>query len=755
MSKRTESRDAARAGMGRTIGRSAAFAAAACALALAASAAGGERAVNELAKLTDPDGFEWDHFGSHVAVDGDVAVVGAPGAGSTGLAFVFRFDGAEWVLEARLEPKDTEFADDFGCGVAIEGDTILVGDWHHSELGNAAGAAYIFTFDGSEWTEEAKLQALDAGWYDYFGYAVALAGDVVIIGAPEDDDLGESSGSVYVFRPAGGAWEQKAKLHASDGQTNYCFGRAVAVSGDRFIAGGRQKYGDGTAGYVFRFDGESWLEEAILLPEEVVPDDMYGACVAIDGNVALVSASGDPDGAKIGAVYVFRHDGASWNEETKLLSGEGAEGDRFGSSVAVHNETIVIGANSDDEYGEDSGSAYAFTHDGAEWLHHSKLLPSDGAPDARFGGDVAISGDLVLVGAPGDDDHGENSGSAYIFSASQPDEDCNENGVPDYLDIANGTSQDCNENAIPDECDLADGTSEDCNGNDIPDECDIADLMSWDCNQNGIPDECDIASGYSEDVNGDGIPDECLPPGEGGVIPLLQTRTLHVRASDLNAECQKEEFDEALDFSPYENSISVTCGCGHGSASQDSYVRRADIHAVGSAHATGAGGGGSDCSGMGQSVYQVVFGAPYAESTLLSGQISVQMSLGGDPYPVESRVALLDFDEQTLFEVELISEEETTIKFHESVDLEEGMTYSVRAEAYVVGATWGFADGTAEFVVELNALGDVDGYWDVDTADLLALLAAWGPNEGHPADFNGDGTVNTQDLLTLLGNWGP
>jgi hypothetical protein len=255
-------------------------------------------------------------------------------------------------------------------------------------------------------------------------------------------------------------------------------------------------------------------------------------------------------------------------------------------------------------------------------------------------------------------------------------------------------------------------------------------------------------------VNGDGVPDECLPPGEWGVVALMQDRTLYVRADDAYEGCDEEDFDEALDFSPYQNALSVVCGCGEGEASQDSYIERMNVRAGGAASGHGAGGGGHDCRGWGESIYRVVFGAPYAESALLSGRISVEMSAYPYPIPLESRVELFDADEHLLYQIELVSEDEATIEFHEIVDLDRAAAYLLRAEANVT-AIGESAYGMAEFDLELSALGDVDGDWDVDSADLLALLGAWGPNEDHPADFDGDGLVNTADLLALLGNWGP
>ena len=216
----------------------------------------------------------------------------------------------------------------------------------------------------------------------------------------------------------------------------------------------------------------------------------------------------------------------------KLLANDGAMGDHFGISVAISGSTAIVGADEDDDNGEESGSAYLF--DTTTGLQIAKLLPDDGAAFDGFGRSVAIGGaagnEIAIVGAMRDDDNGEDSGSAYLFDAAcvcdDPEVcDCNDNGVPDDCDIANGTSTDCNANRVPDECepfedcndngvfdacDIADGISIDCNANGVPDDCDLADGTSADCNRNGVPDECDIDNG-AEDCNGDGIPDSCQP----------------------------------------------------------------------------------------------------------------------------------------------------------------------------------------------------------------------------------------------------
>jgi hypothetical protein len=156
-------------------------------------------------ELIGSDTTNYDRFGWSVSVSGTVALVGAPrhdqpGSPDAGSAYVFRFDGTRWVEEQELTASDAAAYDDFGYSVSVSGDLALVG----AELADsggvvAAGAAYVFRFDGTRWVEEQKLTALDAAADDEFGSSVTIDGDTIVIGSPLDDDAGISSGSAYVL----------------------------------------------------------------------------------------------------------------------------------------------------------------------------------------------------------------------------------------------------------------------------------------------------------------------------------------------------------------------------------------------------------------------------------------------------------------------------------------------------------------------------------------------------------------------------
>ena len=408
---------------------------------------------NELAKLLASDGAPGDWLGGSVAVSGGIAVIGThcddDNGDSSGSAYVFRYDSSGWAQEAKLLPSDGAADDQFGISVGISGATAVVGARYDDDSGSGSGSAYVFRYDGSSWVEEAKLLASDGASGYGFGSSVAVSGDAVVVGAPYGHDNGSHTGSAYVFRYDGSSWVEEAKLLASDGAADDTFGDAVAISDDTAVIGAWQDQDNGEfsgSAYIFRHDGSAWVQEAKLLPSDGTAWDFFGEAVAISGDAAVIGANGDDDnGDGSGSAYVFHYDGSTWVEQAKLLASDGAEYDNFGFSVAISGDTAVVGA----EHADSSGAAYVFGYDGSTWLEQAKLLPSDGTANDEFGRSVAISGDRAVIGADGDDDDGSNSGSAYIFHGLS---DCQPNGTIDICDIADGTSEDSNANGVPDEC---------------------------------------------------------------------------------------------------------------------------------------------------------------------------------------------------------------------------------------------------------------------------------------------------------------
>ncbi len=302
----------------------------------------------------------------------------------------------------------------FGNSVAVSGDRVVVGAHFDDDNGTSSGSAYVFDWDGSQWVET-KLVASDGAAGDEFGNSVAVSGDRVVVGAFEDDDNGFSSGSAYVFDWDGTRWVE-TKLVRSDPAEGDVFGGTVAVSGDRVVVGAPWDRDNGNFSgsvYVFDWDGSQWVETKLLASDGTTQDE-FGGSLGVSGDRVVVGAIRDDDnGNASGSVYVLERDGSQW-VETKLLASDGRNGDHFGSSVAVSGDRVVVGADGDADHGNFTGSAYVFDWDGLQWVE-TKLVASDGAAGDLFGNSVAVMGDLVVVGAFDDDDNGSSSGSAYVF----------------------------------------------------------------------------------------------------------------------------------------------------------------------------------------------------------------------------------------------------------------------------------------------------------------------------------------------------
>ena len=322
--------------------------------------------------------------------------------------------------EFKITAADGDTLDSFGWSVSISGDYAVVGAFKDDDNGLNSGSAYIFRRAGTSWIEEAKLLPSDVAAGDQFGLSVSISGDYAVVGAQYDDDNGLNSGSAYIFKRAGTSWIEEAKLLPSDGTEYDNFGFSVSISGDYTVVGAFKDDDNGSSSgsaYLFKRSGTKWMEEAKLLPSDGAPDDWFGNKVSIFGDYAIVGAWGDDDnGFYSGSAYVFKRTGTSWVQEAKLLPSDGAESDYFGFPVSISGDYAVVGAVGNDDDGDGSGSAYVFKRTGTSWVQEAKLLPSDGTTEDHFGLSTSISSDYAVVGAYADDDNGSSSGSVYLYT---------------------------------------------------------------------------------------------------------------------------------------------------------------------------------------------------------------------------------------------------------------------------------------------------------------------------------------------------
>jgi uncharacterized protein (TIGR03437 family) len=313
-------------------------------------------------------------------------------------------------LQAVLAGNDLLIGDTFGFTVAISGDTAVVG----ANVSGVIGLVYVFVRNGKTWSEQQKLTVSDGAQFVLI-QSVAISGDTLLTGVDIFD--ANRQGAAFVFVRDGMKWTQQEKLTALDGATGDGFGVSVAIDGETAIVGATGAAGGGAA-YVFERSDKSWVQQQKLAG---AAGDGFGASVAISADTVVVGANfADGANSDQGVAYVFARVGTIWSLQQKLTASDGATGAGFGFSVAISGETAVVGADrADIGVKLNQGAAYIFVRGGKNWNEQQILTASDGAAFDNFGRSVAISGEKVVVGEDGADiDENRGQGAAYVFARS-------------------------------------------------------------------------------------------------------------------------------------------------------------------------------------------------------------------------------------------------------------------------------------------------------------------------------------------------
>ena len=377
-----------------------------------------------------------DGFGSSVGISRNNAVAGATGCdGCRGAAFVYERSGDEdWVQIAELFPSESFLGDSFGKSIDIDGDIIVVGGNCIVEIGYEmfrAGCVHVFVrTDGNRWTQEATLVGDDEVSIPEVSFASSLAidGGVLVVGEPSGDfqERGQQSGFIYIYeRQDDGTWVEEAKVRPSDAQDRDQFGSSLDIDEDQVVVGAPRRHSGGAYVFSKQLDG-TWLERVKLVPDDASRGDSFGKSVSITqyGRIAVGATGDDDNGFSSGSVYVFEDVGGSgsWTETAKLIPDDGLPSDRFGSSVAIFGDTILVGAIGVDGHGENSGAVYSFSFDRSEssWQQTTKIVAPIGGKKEEFGIDIAVYGTKALVAsfynAPNLLDGGLNRGKVYALN---------------------------------------------------------------------------------------------------------------------------------------------------------------------------------------------------------------------------------------------------------------------------------------------------------------------------------------------------
>jgi choice-of-anchor B domain-containing protein len=376
-------------------------------VALGVVPAGGQTVRSDLAPSTPLAGF-----GTAIAIGDGEVFMSRTGASlllpllpsRAGGVHVFRPGGetGEWEETAHLTGSDAGLGIGFGNAMAVDGNILLVGAPGQYD---GRGAVYLFQRDGAgEWREAGVLSAGDGVPGDSLGGAIALHGDVALVGASRHAD---GAGAVYTFR--GDAWTQQTKLTPADVRTGDRFGVAVAFDGARALIGavGRDSLTGGA--HVFGYDGGAWNEEAVIRTADVGPRSAFGARLALSGDHAIIAAPQANRSA--GAAFVFARDGAGrWTQQGRLVPADSSPGSFFGFNVVATENEAWIGAPGTSGL---TGTTYRFRRDGSgSWAAAAPLTPADLPAQAFFGGAAAVRDDVAVVAALGT---AFGAGTGYVY----------------------------------------------------------------------------------------------------------------------------------------------------------------------------------------------------------------------------------------------------------------------------------------------------------------------------------------------------
>jgi uncharacterized repeat protein (TIGR01451 family) len=313
---------------------------------------------SEQQRLEAPDAVQYDFFGTRVAISGDTIAVAATRRDSgavegAGAVYVFERAGGIWTYRATIEPLEPTFFGGFGISLALAGDTIAVGSADATVGGERGrGRVDVFMRSGGTWVFSQTLTANDGAANDFFGGGLAMQGDTLVIGASGRDGASANTGAAYVFTRSLGAWNQGPRFGAVDGTGNDAFGAILRLSGNTLAVGVPN---DGSV-YMFERSGATFVQQQKLVPSG--PTVMaFGSDLGFDGTLVAAYARND---LFAGVAHTFVRDGLAWVEGPRLTAPDASIGDGL-ETLAVSGDTIVAGKPRDDQPGEpNSGAAYVF-----------------------------------------------------------------------------------------------------------------------------------------------------------------------------------------------------------------------------------------------------------------------------------------------------------------------------------------------------------------------------------------------------------
>ena len=438
-----------------------------------------------------------EEYGSATGIDGDQ---NDNSAQNSGAVYVFERSNNSWSQQAYIKASNTAPGDVFGVSVALNNETLVIGAYgedsnatgidgdqsNNSSVGS--GAVYVFTRRNNTWSQQAYIKASNTNIENFsqrgelFGNTLALDGDTLAVGAPyeqsnatgiDGDQSNNSSwqnGAVYVFTRNGTTWSQQAYIKASNGEIWDRFGTSLALDGDTLAVGapGESSNAAGIDGdqsdnstegagavYVFTRSGTTWSQQAYIKASNteitgsrVLSVDRFGASLVLDGDTLAIAATGESSNAtgidggqsdnsvkNSGAVYIFTRSGTIWSQQAYIKASNTAEWDLFGVGLALDGDTLAVGAPGESSSaiginGDQSdnsmlgaGAVYVFTRSGITWSQQAYIKASNTIENYAFGSSLAFDGGTLAVGSRGE------SSNAIGINGDQSDNSARRSGA--------------------------------------------------------------------------------------------------------------------------------------------------------------------------------------------------------------------------------------------------------------------------------------------------------------------------------------
>ena len=366
-------------------------------------------------KVFAEDGSGTDYFGQSVSISGEYAVVGSPFNNyPLGAAYLYKKINNQWFELEKIQGSDSTNVENFGSAVFINGDYMIISA--NQDCINSSGNAYIYYKNGENWIEVDTIAALGSPICDQYGRSVGISenGEYAIVGASSDDENGESSGAVYVYQQVNSNWNLQTKIMAFDGEINDSFGYSTFITNNYLFVGATNDCDNGEDSgsvYIYENNGTTWEYHSKIIASHDTSNDRFGYSISVSDDLLIVGTYCYDQGE----AFIFKNENSIWIEESILTASDGFYSDRFGCSVSISDNIIVVGACDRPDVGI-SASAYFFEREGMDWNEFNKFtIDNWGA----FGYSASISDGNAIVGAILDWGVSNATGAAYFISNNE------------------------------------------------------------------------------------------------------------------------------------------------------------------------------------------------------------------------------------------------------------------------------------------------------------------------------------------------